>query len=467
MKNQVFNPYLPSWEYIPDGEPHIFGDRVYIFGSHDIAHGWVFCLGDYVCYSAPITDLSDWKYEGIIYSRLSDPLNKDGKMCLYAPDVTKGPDGKYYLYYVLDKTSVISVATSNTPEGKYEFYGYVHYKDGTRLGEKHGDEPQFDPGVLTENGNTYLYGGFCSCGDKSRTGAKVTVLDKDMLTIIKNPETIVPSCEYSDSEKWKEFRGHEYFEAASIRKFNDTYYFIYSSIVMHELCYATSNSPLGEFRYGGVIVSNCDLHISSYKHAEMPSAYGANNHGSIEKIGNEFYVFYHRQTNGKWFSRQGCAEKIQILKNNTIPQVEITSNGLNGKPLISKGKYSASIACNLFTDKPNMYVGENQPRITTDGRDGDKSPSYIANITKNTTIGFKYFDIKDVTKFCITTRGYGKGIFEVRTKWNGECFCKIQIDFTNFWTEYSSDISLPSGKQSIYLVYKGDGTCSLLNFEFK
>jgi len=35
MKNQAFNPYLPCYEYIPDGEPHVFGDRVYIFGSHD------------------------------------------------------------------------------------------------------------------------------------------------------------------------------------------------------------------------------------------------------------------------------------------------------------------------------------------------------------------------------------------------------------------------------------------------
>ena len=23
------NPYLPSWEYIPDGEPRVFGDRIY------------------------------------------------------------------------------------------------------------------------------------------------------------------------------------------------------------------------------------------------------------------------------------------------------------------------------------------------------------------------------------------------------------------------------------------------------
>ena len=35
MKQQAFNPYLPGWEYIPDGEPHIFGYLVYIYCSHD------------------------------------------------------------------------------------------------------------------------------------------------------------------------------------------------------------------------------------------------------------------------------------------------------------------------------------------------------------------------------------------------------------------------------------------------
>ena len=36
------NPYLPLWEYIPDGEPYLFEDpdnpgrmRVYVYGSHD------------------------------------------------------------------------------------------------------------------------------------------------------------------------------------------------------------------------------------------------------------------------------------------------------------------------------------------------------------------------------------------------------------------------------------------------
>ena len=30
---QVYNPYLPLWEYVPDGEPHVFGDRVYLYGG--------------------------------------------------------------------------------------------------------------------------------------------------------------------------------------------------------------------------------------------------------------------------------------------------------------------------------------------------------------------------------------------------------------------------------------------------
>ena len=46
MKKQAFNPYLPSWEYIPDGEPYVFGDRVYVYGSHDYFNGYVFCMGD-------------------------------------------------------------------------------------------------------------------------------------------------------------------------------------------------------------------------------------------------------------------------------------------------------------------------------------------------------------------------------------------------------------------------------------
>ena len=464
MKKQAFNPYLPSWEYIPDGEPYVFDGRVYVYGSHDFYNGYVFCMGDYVCWSAPVDDLGNWRYEGVIYPRTADPMNKEGKMCLYAPDVTIGPDGRYYLYYVLDHVSVVSVAVCDTPAGKYEFYGYVHYEDGTRLGEKAGDQPQFDPGVITEGDTTYLYTGFCGRGDKSRLGAQATVLKEDMLTIKEAPIIIVPGSEYSAGTQ---FEKHAFFEAPSIRKIGDTYYFIYSSEVMHELCYATSKSPLGEFTYGGVIVSNSDMHIDTYKPANMPMAYGANNHGSIVQINDDWYIFYHRQTNGSWYSRQGCAEKITVLEDGSIPQVEITSCGLNGGPLVGEGTYAAYLACNLFWKEPSMYVGgAHFPKIMQDGRDGDEELGYIGNITDSATAGFKYFDCKGVKKMSITARCYGNGTFEIRNKWDGEVLGSVTIENSNVWEEYVTDVNLPDGVWPIYIKYVGGGNVQFKEFKF-
>ena len=461
-KKQAYNPYLPSWEYIPDGEPYVFDGRVYVYGSHDLYNGYVFCMGDYVCWSAPVEDLANWRYEGVIYQKTEDPMNQDGKMCLYAPDVTVGPDGRYYLYYVLDKASVVSVAVCDRPAGRYEFYGYVHYEDGTRLGEKEGDEPQFDPAVLTEHDHTYLYCGFCGRGDKSRTGSRVAVLGPDMLTVTESPVTVIPGCEYSEGTG---FEGHAFFEASSIRKVGDVYYMIYSSTVMHELCYAVSRKPTGGFTYGGVLVSNCDLHIDTYKPADRPMAYGANNHGSMVEIGGTWYIFYHRHTNGTWYSRQGCAEKLEILPDGRIPQVEITSCGLNGGPLAGRGEYPAYLACHLFTEKPSVYVGGDEfPKIMQDGRDGDEEPGYIGNMKDTATAGFKYFDCHGVTEIRIKTRGYGAGVFEVRTAWDGEVLARIRVEDTNVWEEYAAPVSIPDGKQAIYLTYRGERNASLLSF---
>lgn len=463
MKKQAYNPYLPSWEYIPDGEPYVFNGRIYVYGSHDFYNGYVFCMGDYMCWSAPVDDPGNWRCEGVIYPRNEDPLNREGKMCLYAPDVTVGPDGRYYLYYVLDKVSVVSVAVCDTPAGRYQFYGYVHYQDGTRLGERPGDEPQFDPGVLTEGEKTWLYTGFCGRGDKTRTGARVTVLDRDMLTILEEPVTVVPGCEYSAGTG---FEGHAFFEASSIRKRGELYYFVYSSQVMHELCYATSKIPTGDFVYGGVIVSNCDLHIDTYKPADMPAAYGANNHGSIVEIGRDWYVFYHRHTNGTWYSRQGCAEKLRFLEDGSITQAELTSCGLNGGPLKGKGRYPAYLACNLFTDEQSPYVGgERFPKIMQDGRDGDREDGYIANMADSATAGFKYFDMRGVSRITITARGYARGVFQVKTAWDGPVLAELPIDYTNVWEDYSAPVDMEDGVHALYLTFRGEGSPMLKSFE--
>lgn len=84
------NPFLPEWEYVPDGEPHVFGDRVYLYGSHDRFGAPIFCVGDYVCWSAPVDDLTAWREEGVIYRRGQDPANRLGLRLLFAPDVARG-----------------------------------------------------------------------------------------------------------------------------------------------------------------------------------------------------------------------------------------------------------------------------------------------------------------------------------------------------------------------------------------
>ena len=93
-RKQACNPYLPSWEYVPDGEPHVFGDRVYVYGSHDRFDGNLFCMNDYICYSAQVDDLTAWRYEGVIYRKNQDPRNAGGDHCLWAPVVAQGPDGR-------------------------------------------------------------------------------------------------------------------------------------------------------------------------------------------------------------------------------------------------------------------------------------------------------------------------------------------------------------------------------------
>ena len=80
MENQVFNPYLPSYEYVPDGEPRIFGDRLYVFGSHDRFNGKGFCMNDYVCWTAPLSDISKWRNEGVIYRKDQD-VHSGGSGC--------------------------------------------------------------------------------------------------------------------------------------------------------------------------------------------------------------------------------------------------------------------------------------------------------------------------------------------------------------------------------------------------
>lgn len=495
MKKQVFNPYLPLNEYIPDAEPHVFGDRVYIYGSHDKEGGDTFCMLDYTVYSAPVNDLSDWKCEGIIYKASQDPdYKKDGRIYMYAPDAVKGNDGKYYLYYCLSGKfgkggyfGPISVAVCDTPAGKYEYLGFVRNPDGTPM-KKY---VCFDPAVINDDGTVRIYYGtqfpyeqdynsFINNNElieqemnmfgKSREeilgtpdsvmGACTVTLEDDMLTICDEPRHIIPY-----RTKNTDFEAHPFFEASSMRKVNGKYYFIYSSMQNHELCYAVSDYPDRDFSFGGTIVSNGDVGLNGRTENQRLNMTGTT-HGSIEKIDNQWYVFYHRLTHKSDYSRQACAEKIKIENDGSIKQVEITSCGLNGKPLEADRAYPAVIACNITNG--NMPHGSNKiytesfPNVTHSGNE-----HFIGEICNNTLIGYKYFNFRNSDLVGINFRGNAEGKMTVFIDTENQPVAEFIINPSEKWNTILEKINIPDGIYPLYFIFKGTGQMDLMEIIFQ
>lgn len=478
MKQQALNPYLPSYEYVPDSEPRVFGDRLYVYGSHDRFDGPDFCVNDYVCWSAPLDDLGNWRDEGVIYRKEQDPRNTDGKMFMCAPDCVQGPDGRYYLYYQLHVLQCTSVAVADSPTGPFAFYGYVQHPDGKPWGEKRGDCFAFDPGVLVDDdGRAYLYVGFSTVG-LFKTVLKLRgnqveesvclELEPDMKTVKGGEHPIVPG---PAKAKGTEYDGHGFFEASSIRKIGKKYYYVYSSILSHELCYAVSDSPTGGFRYGGTLVSIGDI---GYQGNTVPVNYTGNTHGGMVQVNGQWYIFYHRQTNRQKCARQACAEKITILPDGSIPQAEITSCGLNGGPLAGKGTYEARIACNLSSRQgtfPYLKTREKDkkgihPYFTQSGADREQDgDAYIANMTDGAWAGFKYFSFAgDENKISVTVRGTASGTLCVRTARSGVCAAKIKIQPSVGYTSTSAGFSVPAGVRPLYFEFSGTGAFDFRTF---
>lgn len=478
MKKQAVNPYLPSWEYIPDGEPRVFGDRVYVYGSHDTFNGKGFCLNDYVCWSAPVDNLGDWRYEGVIWKRTDDPSNRDGKAPLPAPDCIQGPDGRYYLYYFLGKKSLIGVAVCNEPAGKYEFYGHVHYPDGELLGHKKGDTFQFDPGVFVEDGKVYLYTGWCPAAweihlswgtNVNKDGATVTVLDSDMVTILEKPKTIVPGIRRARGTGFAE---HPFFEASSMRKIKGKYYFIYSSHLGHELCYAVSDRPDGCFRFGGTLVSNGDIGLGNHKNPRTALNFTGNTHGSILDLDGRYYVFYHRHTNRSQYSRQACAEQLELNEDGSFRQAEMTSCGLNDGPLEGKGIYEARIACNLQKRRGNRFYlcfRKTHPFeicFTQSGSDREGDPDqYIAYMGNGCRAGFKYFRFCGTQQITVEVRGRAEGRLVVTD--GKKKAAELPVTPSGTWKKISGNMKIGDGIRPLYFMYMGRGRLDFRSFELK
>lgn len=344
------NPILPLWEYIPDGEPRVFGDRVYLYGSHDRVDCDAFCDYKLKVWSAPISDLNKWECHGDSFHTADDRDHVSDtdwtSKELYAPDVIC-KDGKYYLYaYILQSKGCVGI--SDKPEGPFELLSTYKYRE-----EDAGDDGIYnDIGVLVDDdGRVYAYYGF----------------EHSWMNEI-NPENMYEIVEGSLKENIiPEEEPYRFFEASSPRKINGTYYLIFSPKPPggNRLAYATSDSPTGPFTYRGYIVDNGD---------QYPAG---NNHGSLCCINGQWYIFYHRMTNNTIMSRRACVERVEILPDGSIPTVEMTSLGF--EEYLSPYKATpAEIACVLIG---GCYVTEK-----------DIFTRPITNIKKGDIIGYKYFE---------------------------------------------------------------------------
>lgn len=342
------NPYLPPWEYIPDGEPRVFGDRVYIYGSHDRKNETHFCDYKIKAWSAPLDRPGEWVCHGHIFHTRADRDHEASTTHtdheVYAPDVVE-KDGKYWLFtYIFNALGCVSV--SDRPEGPFEFVSTYKYPEGHSR-----DNGIFnDPGVLVDDdGRVYIY-----CGFEKPYMAELN--GDNMYEVLPGTHRI----DHIQGEGEALF-----FEASSPRKIGDTYYFIYSPRIGSRLNYATSSSPTGPWTFGGTIVDNG---------VDYP---GGNNHGSIACIKGQWYIFYHRMTNNTIMSRRACVERIQILPDGSIPQVEMTSLGFD-ESLNPYRETPAEYACVL---KGGCFITE---------RNLFERP--VSDIRPGAVIGFKYFD---------------------------------------------------------------------------
>ena len=332
------NPYLPLWEYIPDGEPYVFEDpdhpgqyRVYIYGSHDTMQS-EYCGRDQVVWSASVDDLRNWRFDGVIFTSRTDAtgalLRPDGQGdVLYAPDLVEkiGTDGRktYYLYPNNQAGGRQSmVARSDRPDGPFEVCNWDPANPRRTVGTL-----GFDPGVfIDDDGRVYGFWGF-----KESWGAELDPATMATLLPGEHPRRIL--------DKGPE--GFNFFEASSIRKIEDKYVLVYSRVQdqgefglpssNYNLYYAYSDAPLGPYTFGGVVIDARARGLDREGRAMATASPNGNTHGGLARIGDQWYIFYHRQAGLTGYARQAMVAPVSIS----------VTPGPGGKVEISEGEYNS------------------------------------------------------------------------------------------------------------------------------
>lgn len=426
-ESNAVNPFLPLWEYIPDGEPYVFEDpdnpgkfRVYIYGSHDSRKS-EYCGLEQVVWSAPVDDLHNWRYDGIIFESKLDAngntLNPYGEGdVLFAPDITEvtAKDGsKAYYFYPNNQNGGRNgmIAKSSRPDGPFEVSNWSKESPVETDGVL-----RFDPAVFVDDdGKVYGYWGF-----ERSYGAE---LDPNTMATVKDGTDIVEDM-IPGRDQDETFR---FFEASSIRKIKDKYVFVYSRWTHdgefglpetnYTLAYAYSDNPLGPFTYGGTIIDGRARGVDEQGNVIPTATPFGNTHGSIVEIDGKWYVFYHRQSGTDEYARQAMVAPIEVKVEEgpggkvEISEAEYTSEGFDTEGLDPFKRYSAGIMCYYTGPRPASHNYPNvhftgsyvQPFYADFRRFNDPyAPQYnrnaVINNTDGSTIGYKYFNFDRMDK---------------------------------------------------------------------
>lgn len=297
LNEQAISKPLVTHIYTADPSAHVFDGKIYIYPSHDIDAGDAFDdLGSHFAMEDYHVISMDTAQSGAVDNGLALHI-KDvpwaGKQ-MWAPDAAE-KDGRYYLFFpAKDHAGIfrIGVATSQSPAGPF-----VAEPEAIK------DSFSIDPAVFkNDDGHYYMYFGGIWGGQlqRWRTGifngeqpespfaflpgdeepalcAKVARLTKDLLQFDEAPKDVLILDE-DGKPLLNGDKDRRFFEASWVHKYNDKYYFSYSTGDTHYICYAISNNPYGPFTYAGRI---------------LEPVVGWTSHHSICSFRDKWYLFYH------------------------------------------------------------------------------------------------------------------------------------------------------------------------------
>lgn len=291
LNKKAISQPLVNHMYTADPSAHVFDGKIYIYPSHDIDagipfndNGDHFGMEDYHVISMDSID-SEAKDNGVAL-HVNDVPWADRQM--WAPDAAH-KEGKYYLYFPAkahDGTFRLGVAISDSPVGPF-------------IPESEAIENSYsiDPAVFEdENGKYYIYFGGIWGGQlqkyrnniyaeaneeplsqEAALGPIVAQLSDDMKQFAEQPKEILILDE-NGKPLLAGDNDRRFFEASWVHKYNNTYYFSYSTGDTHFICYATGDNPYGPFTYKGRILN---------------PVIGWTTHHSICEYKGKTYLFYH------------------------------------------------------------------------------------------------------------------------------------------------------------------------------